>query len=50
MGAVHRQHHAVRVPVGEQIGRGSNHKRNHCAASAADEIADAHEEAGETGQ
>ena len=50
MGAVHRQHHAVRIPVGEQVGRGGDHERDHGAAGAADQIADAHEEAGETGQ
>ena len=50
MGAVHRQHHAVRVPVGEQIGRGRDHERDQGAAGAADQIADAHEQAGETGQ
>ena len=50
MGAVHRQHHAVRIPVGEQVGRGRDHERDQRAAGAADQIADAHEEAGETGQ
>ena len=50
MGAVHRQHHAVRIPVGEQVGRSRDHERDQGAAGAADQIADAHEEAGKTGQ
>ena len=50
MGAVHRQHHAVRIPVGKQVHRGRDHERDHRTAGAADQIADAHEEAGETGQ
>ena len=50
MGAVHRQHHAVRIPIGEQVGRGGDHERDHGTAGAADQIADAHEEAGKTGQ
>ena len=50
MGAVHRQHHAVRVPVGEQIGRRRDHERDNRASGAADQIADAHEQASEAGQ
>ena len=47
MGTVHRQHHAVRIPVGEQVCRGGDHERDHGPAGAANQIADAHEECGE---
>ena len=42
-----RQHHAVGVPVGEEIGRRGNDERDHGAAGTADQIADAHEQGGE---
>ena len=50
MRAIHRQHHAVGIPVGKQIGRRGDDQRDHRAARPADQIADAHEQAGETGQ
>ncbi|MGY4298102.1 hypothetical protein ACVWXN_006197 [Bradyrhizobium sp. i1.4.4] len=50
MGAVHAEHHAVGVPVGEEIGRGGNDERDHGAGGTADQIADAHEQGGEAGE
>ena len=49
-GAVHRQHHAVGIPIGEQVDSGRDSERDQHAAGSADQIADAHEEAGKTGQ
>ena len=50
MGAVHRQHHPIRIPVGEEVGRRRDQQRDGGAAGAADQIADAHEQGRETGQ
>ncbi len=45
MGAVRRQHHAIGIPVGEQICRSRHDQGDHGAGAAADQIADAHEQA-----
>ncbi|MEY9123584.1 hypothetical protein ABIA09_003146 [Bradyrhizobium yuanmingense] len=50
MGAVHRQHHAVGVPVGEEVGCGGNDERDHGARGASDQIADAHEQGGQASE
>ena len=44
---MHRQHHAVGIPVGEQVHAGRDDERDHRAGRAADQIANAHEQAGE---
>src|SRR5262245_65883646 len=41
MGAVHREHRAVRAPISEAIGRGGNDERDHGARVTADQIAHA---------
>ena len=46
-GALHRQHHLVGVPVGEEIGAERHAERDDHAAGAADEIADRHEQRGQ---
>ena len=50
LGAVHRQHHPVRVPVGEQVHARRDDERDHRAARAADQVADAHEQRGQSGK
>ncbi len=50
LGTVHRQHHAVRVPVGKHICRGGDHQRHHGAARSADQIADPHEQGRQPGK
>ncbi len=40
---VHAQNHLVGIPVAKQVHRNSDHQRDHHAAAAAQQIADAHE-------
>ena len=49
-GAVHPQHHLVRVPVGEEVHAGGEDQREHHAAGAADQVADAHEDRRQRGE
>ena len=44
LGAVHRQHHLVGVPVGEEVHAGRDQQRDDGAAAAADQVADTHEQ------
>ena len=47
MDAVHRQHHAVTIPVREQVHAGGDDQRDQRAGLAADQEADAHEKRSE---
>ena len=47
VGAVHRQHELVGVPVGEQVHAGGDQQGDHGAGLAADQEADTHEQGGE---
>ncbi|MDT4877937.1 hypothetical protein FQZ97_1134940 [compost metagenome] len=40
---IHAQHHLVRIPVAKQVHGNRDHKRDHHATTAAQQIADAHE-------
>src|SRR5262249_27135931 len=50
LGAVHRQHHPVGIPVAEQVHRGRDHERDHRAGLAAEQKAYAHEQGREPRQ
>ena len=45
--AVHRQHHLVRVPIGEQVHRRGHDERHDHASLAGDQKADPHEQGGQ---
>ena len=48
--AVHRQHELVGIPVTEQVDRRRDQESDHGAARAADQVANAHEQRGQTGK
>src|SRR6516165_8678123 len=50
MGTLRRQHHAIRVPIGEQVRCARNHKGDDRAIAAAHQIANCHEQGCKPGQ
>jgi chloramphenicol 3-O-phosphotransferase len=48
--AIHGKHHLVGVPIGEQVHRRRDEKRDDHAGLATDQITDAHEERGHRGK
>jgi len=47
LGAVHRQHHLVGIPVGEQVHARRDYQRDRRAARSADQVTNAHEQRGQ---